>query len=60
MIETKQEPDVILALRQRYDAGFDFGSVREESAETRVQREHEEQMRALDEELAMRRRSAMR
>ena len=50
VIETQQDPEVILALRARYNAGFDGDPAREED-ESREQREHDEQMREIDREL---------
>lgn len=59
-IETEQEPDVIQALWERYNGGFDFGKKqREEDREARAAREHEEQMRAMDLELERRRRGVV-
>ena len=59
-IETEQDPDIIQRLWERYNAGFDYGrKQREESEEARLQREHEEQMLALDREHERRRRGAL-
>lgn len=58
VIETKQDPEVILALWQQYKCGFEYGKETDgESSEQREQREHDEQMRAMDLELERRRRS---
>jgi hypothetical protein len=54
-IETKQPPDVVQALWDRYRAGYDYGRKREETDEERAAREHEEQMREMDRELERRR-----
>ncbi len=60
VIETQQEPDTILALWQRYNAGFEYGT---EAAgnddEERAQREHDDQMREMDVELERRRRGVL-
>ena len=59
VIETEQEPEVILALRQQFEVGFDYGKQqREESEEARL-REHDEEMRAMDRELERRRRGVL-
>ena len=59
-IETKQDPDTILALWERYQAGFEYKSRRrEEDADARAAREHEEQMQAMDRELERRRRGVL-
>jgi len=55
VIETQQEPEVILALWQRYRAGFNHQPSAED--ETREQVEHEEQMREFDRELRRKRRA---
>jgi hypothetical protein len=56
VIETQQEPEVILALRARYNAGFD-GTPGREVNESREQREHDEHMREIDRELERKRRT---
>jgi DNA-binding transcriptional MerR regulator len=59
-IETEQEADVIQALWERYEAGFDYGKKRHESSEEeRRQREHDDEMRAMDRELERRRRGVL-
>jgi DNA-binding transcriptional MerR regulator len=59
-IETEQEADVIQALWERFNGGFDYGKKkREEREETRVQHEHDAQMRAMDRELEHRRHAAV-
>ncbi len=56
-IETEQEPDVIQALWERYQAGFDYGKKRrEETEEGHRQRERDGEMREMDRELERRRR----
>jgi hypothetical protein len=55
VIETQQNPEVILALRARYRAGFEDEQEREDD-EKREQDEHDEQMRELDRELRRKRR----
>jgi hypothetical protein len=56
VIETEQEPATILALWQQYKNGFAASSPDETTDhDERAQREHEEQMRALDSELERRR-----
>jgi hypothetical protein len=56
VIETQQDPEVILALWQRYCAGFN-GHQSVAAHETREQAEHEEQMREIDRELRRKRRA---
>jgi hypothetical protein len=56
VIETQQEPEVILALRARYRAGFDEERAREDN-EKREQEKHDEQMREIDRELRRKRRA---
>jgi hypothetical protein len=59
-IETQQEPDVIQALWERFQAGFDFGKKqREEHEEARREREHEAEMHAMDREIERRRRGVL-
>jgi hypothetical protein len=56
-IETEQEPDVIQALWERFQGGFDYGKkLRDETEDSRRQREHDNEMRAMDRELERRRR----
>ena len=60
VIETQQEPDIILALWKRYQAGFAFGEERaRESDEERAQHEHDAEMREMDRELERRRRGVL-
>ena len=54
VIETQQEPEVVLALWQRYRAGF-HGHQLTADDETRELAEHEEQMREIDGELRRKR-----
>lgn len=57
VIETQLDPDTVLDLWRRYQAGFRYADgEQKELDETRAQREHDEQMRAMDEELERRRR----
>ena len=55
VIETEQDPLVILTLRRHYDAGFAFGAGTADD-EARARSDHERDMRALDLELERRRR----
>jgi hypothetical protein len=58
-IATKQEPDVIQSLWERYRGGYDYGKkLRAETDEAREQHEHDVQMRAMDREIERRRRGA--
>ena len=60
VIETKQEPDVVQALWERFNAGYDYGkNRREENVENRREREHQAEMRAMDLELERRRRGVL-
>ena len=60
VIETEQEPEVIRALRQEYEAGFDYEKrQQEQTEEERLRREHDDEMRAMDLELERRRRGAV-
>jgi hypothetical protein len=60
VIETQQEPDTILALWQRYQAGLDYGrEAATERDEQRAQQEHDQQMREMDRELERRRRGVL-
>lgn len=56
VIATQQDPDVILALWQRYRAGFD-GPQPAANDEKRQQAEHDEQMRVFETELQAKRRA---
>jgi hypothetical protein len=59
-IATKQEPDVIQTLWERYRGGYDYGrKQREETEEARREREHDDEMRAMDRELERRRRGVL-
>ena len=57
-IETEQDAETVLALWDRYQRGYDFGKPAVESEEARREREHDAQMRELDEELERRRRGS--
>ena len=56
VIETQQEPEVILALRARYRAGFEEEQAHQDDAK-REQKDHDEQMREIDRELERKRRA---
>ena len=58
VIDTAQEPDTIRVLRKEYLAGFRSDEA-EKSSEERSRREHEDQMRAMDQELERRRRNIL-
>ncbi|MGH7327309.1 MAG: hypothetical protein ACREJX_03055 [Polyangiaceae bacterium] len=55
VIETQQEPDIILGLWKRYRAGFGDATGVEQHDEGRVQQTHDEAMRAIDAEIERRR-----
>ena len=60
VIETQQEPSVIQALWRQHQEGLDYERRRAaEDNEVREQREHDEQMSAMDRELERRRRGVL-
>ncbi len=59
VIETEQEPLVILTLRKHYDAGFSFGTT-SATDDVDAQGDHERQMKEMDRELDRRRRAIQR
>jgi hypothetical protein len=57
VIETQQEPSVVLDLWRRYRAGFEGGDRANADNDERALDDHDEQMHALDAEIERRRRS---